>query len=212
MITGMMARRIAPAETDPYWANVYALLPFDSALNQELSGNSAWSSLVGSTGSASPMLYGNYGDAQFRIRSNASVAIASRQFTIEGWLRPNDSSTAYQTIWFCGNVGIYYRNGKLHWYQSGIRCESSALTVGVVYPFAVTRSGGTVRLFVAGNKSATDYSSSSSITTGQINVGANNVVGEWSNCDIDEVRITLDVCRYTSNYTPRTTPFPRSGP
>lgn len=213
MILGMMAKRIgAPAETDPHWANVYALLPFDSALNQEVSGNSAWDSLVGATGSASPMLDGNYGDAQFRIRTATNVAIGMRDFTVEGWFRPTDSSSAYQTIWFCGNAGIYYRNGKLHWYQSGIRCESSALTIGVVYPFAVTRSSGTVRLFVAGNKSATDYSSSSSITTGQINVGANMYGGEWSNCDVDEVRITLDVCRYTASYTPRTTPFPRSGP
>lgn len=213
MITGMMARRIAPVETDPHWANVYALLPFDSAINQEVSGNSVWSSLVGSTGSASPMLSGNYGDGQFRIMSTASVAIGTRQFTIDGWFRPTDSSAAYQTIWFFGNVGIYYRNGKLHWYQSGIRCESAALTIGAVYSFAVTRDGsGTVRLFVGGNKSVADYAASGSISTGQINIGANLYGRELSNCDIDEVRITLDVCRYTSTYTPRTTPFPRMGP
>jgi len=211
MITGMMARRLATVETDPYWANVYALLPFDGALNQEVSGNSAWTTTSGSTGSASPMLSGNYGDAQFRIRSNASVAIAARQFTIEGWLRPTDSSSAYQTIWHVPGAAIYYRNGKLHWYQGGIRCESAALTIGTVYPFMVSRDGGgTVRLFVNGTKSASDYASSPSIGTSQISIGKNSDGGEWSNCDLDEIRITFDVCRETASYTPRTTPFPRS--
>lgn len=169
--------------------------------------------MAGAIGSSTPVLSGNYGDALFRIRSNASVAIASRQFTVEGWFRPNDSSSAYQTIWFCGDTGIYYRNGKLHWYQGGIRCESAALTIGTVYPFMVSRdSGGTVRLFVGGTKSATDYASSPSITTEQINIGANKDNSEYSNCDIDEIRITFDVCRETASHTPRTTPFPRSGP
>lgn len=198
-------------ETDPYWSDVYALLPFDSALNQEVSGNSTWSVLAGATGSVTPVLSDNYGAAQFHIRSSSSVTIAARQFTVEGWVRPSDSSSSYQTIWNAGSTaGIFYRYGKLHWYQGGIRCESGALTIGMAHAFSVSRdSSGIVRLFVNGIKSPADYHGSASIATANMDIGENFLGGEISNCDIDEVRITLDVCRYTSNYTPRTTPFPR---
>lgn len=198
------------AETDPHWANVYALLPFDSALNQEVSGNSAWSSISGSISSASPMIGGSYADAQFRVRTTASVAIGSRDFTIETFIRPSNSNSNYQSIWHMTGVAIYYRDGKVHWYQGGIRAESASLTVGDVHAIMVTRASGTVRVFVNGVKSASDYSGSASIATNQMSIGANSTGGEWSDCDQDEFRITLDVARETSNYTPRTTPFPRS--
>lgn len=196
-------------ETDPYWSDVYALLPFDSALNQEVSGKSTWSVLVGSTGSTSPMLSGDYGDSQFRIFSSGTVAIGARDFTIEGRFRPTDSSANYQALWYVPGAAIYYKDGKLHWYQGGIRCESAALTIGTTYTFMVSRASGTVRLFINGVKSSTDYASSPSIGTSQINIGSNSAGGELSNCDLDEIRMTLDVARETANYTPRTTPFPR---
>lgn len=199
------------AETDPHWANVYALLPFDSALNQEVSGNSTWSIQAGSTGSSPVLLDGNFGDGPFRINSSSTISIGTRDFTFEGWIRPTNSSTAYQAIVYAPAAAIYYRNGKLHWYQSGIRCESASLTIGTAYHFMVTRSSGTVRLFINGVKSATDYASSPSIASGFIFIGVNATASEVSNCELDEIRLTLDVARETSNFTPRTTPFPRTG-
>lgn len=212
MIAGMMARRLTPKETDPYWANVYALLPFDTALNQEVSGASSWTTISGATGSASPLLSGNYGAARFNVRSDASVSIGTQDFTIEGWARPTNINAKYQALWSTPYVSLYYRNGKIHWYQGGIRCESAALTVGTTYPWMVSRSAGIVRVFVGGIKSASDYSGGGSIATSPMNIGANPSNVEHSDCDIDEVRITIGVARETANYTPRTTPFPRSGP
>lgn len=212
MITGMMARRLAPTETDPYWANVYALLPFDGALNQEVSGNSAWTTISGATGSASPMLSGNYAVARFNVRSSATLAVGSQDFTVEGWCRPTNSNSNYQSLWFMPGAAVYYRNGKIHWYQGGIRCESGPLTIGALHAWMVSRASGVVRIFVNGTKSASDYTGSASIATNRMSVGANTANAEPSDCDIDEVRITIGVARETANYTPRTTPFPRSGP
>lgn len=200
------------AETDPYWANVYALLPFDSSLNQEVSGASTWTTISGSISSASPMLSGSYAASRFNCRSASSVAIGTQDFTIEATVRPTNINIDYQALWHMPGAALYYRNGKIHWYQGGIRCESAILTVGNVYSVMASRASGVVRVFVDGAKSATDYSGSASIATNQMSVGANTANGEPSDCDIDEVRITIGVARETANYTPRTTPFPRSGP
>jgi hypothetical protein len=211
MITGMMARRIAAAgETDPYWSDVFALLPFDTATNQEVSGNSVWIASPGTIASATTMLDGSYAVGIFKIQTNDLYSIAARDFTIEFWLRPTDFSSDYQTIFFVPGSAIYYRLGKLNWYQGGVRCESAALTIGVTYAVLISRQSGTVRLFVNGIKSVSDYAGSASITTSRIYIGTNSFGDEASNCEIDEMRITLDVARETANYTPRTTPFPRS--
>lgn len=201
-----------PTETDPYWANVYALLPFDSSLNQEVSGASTWTTISGSISSASPMLSGSYAAARFNCRSASSVAIGTQDFTIEGWCRPTNSNPDYQSLWYMPGAALYYRNGKIHWYQGGIRCESGALSIGALHAWMVSRESGVVRVFVNGVKSATDYSGSASIATNPMSVGANTANGEPSDCDSDEVRVTIGVARETANYTPRTTPFPRRGP
>jgi hypothetical protein len=187
-------------------------LPFDSALNEEVSGNSTWLAISGVVDDEAPMLSGNYAAASFNVQSSEVIAIGAQDFTIEGWCRPTNSNSNYQTLWYTPGAAVYYRNGKIHWYQGGIRCESASLTIGTTYHFMATRESGTVRLFINGVESATDYSASPSIATNGMSVGVNTAYGEPSDCDQDEVRITIGVARETANFTPRTTPFPRSGP
>lgn len=222
MILGMMARRIsgAAAETDPYWANVYALLPFDSVTNQEVSGNSTWSADVGVLGSSPTVLDGNFFDAVYytpsgsnsRISSSTTVAVGTRDFTIECWVKMNAGGSAYRCIWTMPGAGLFARNGQVIWYQGGTRAPSASVVDGDIYHVMVTRESGTVRLFVNGIKSATDYSGSASIATNKMYVGADAAYASGYGNSIDEMRITLDVARETANFTPRTTPFPRIGP
>lgn len=220
MITGMMARRLATVEADPYWPNVYALLPFDSATNQEVSGNSAWDADSGATGSSITVLDGNYFDAVYyapdgknaRISSSSTVALGSRDFTIECWVQMLAAGSGYKCIWTMPGAGLFTRNGQVIWYQGGAWAPSATVTDGDIYHLMVTRESGTVRVFVNGVKSATDYAGSASIATNKMYIGADAAFGSGYGNKIDEMRITLDVARETANFTPRTTPFPRSGP
>jgi len=220
MILGMMSKRIGVVETDPYWANVYALLPFDSSTNQELSGNSAWNADVGVIGSAEVILDGPYFQGGYyvpasqnsRVSSVDTVAVGSRDFTIECWVKMAAGGSSYKAIWTMPGAGLFAQSGTVLWYQGGIRAQSAPVTDGIVYSVAVTRQSGTVRVFVNGVKSASDYAGSASIATNKMYIAADAAYGSSYGERIDEMRITLDVARYTSNYTPRTTPFPRSGP
>lgn len=220
MILGMMGRRLAPAETDPYWSNVYALLPFDSATNEEVSGNSTWVADSGITGSSITVLDGNYLDAVYyapdgknaRISSSSTVALGSRDFTIECWVKMAAGGSSYKAIWTMPGAGLFARNGQVIWYQGGIRAPSASVVDGDIYHVMVTRESGTIRLFVNGVKSSTDYPGSASIATNKMYVGADASYSSGYGSSIDEMRITLDVARETANFTPRTTPFPRSGP
>lgn len=88
----------------------------------------------------------------------------------------------------------------------------SALTVGAWVHLAVTRSGNSVMLFVAGVKVFTGAltsppsTNSDPLRLGQAGPGGNYpFVGK-----IDEFRITKGVARYTADFTPSVTAFPDS--
>lgn len=84
---------------------------------------------------------------------------------------------------------------------------------GVMRHVAVTRAGGTVRIFIDGVQKASGtidrnigYNPSEPFRTGVWGDPA----GARMQGRIDEIRVTKGVARYTSNFTPPNAPFPNS--
>ena len=100
---------------------------------------------------------------------------------------------------------------NLRW-NGAVGGSAHALTVGAFVHFAVVRASGVLKGFVAGAVAfsvadTTSYTSGDALVAGQhysVPV-ASPFVG-----NLDEVRITKGVARYTSAFTPPTLPFPNN--
>ena len=81
-----------------------------------------------------------------------------------------------------------------------------------MYHVAYTREGQTFRLFVDGVMAPTGTSASSLVTdSSYVTLGAGSHDNAFSlNGWMDEIRITKGIARYTTNFTPPTTPFPNN--
>lgn len=87
---------------------------------------------------------------------------------------------------------------------------SGGLTANQWYRFAITREGTTFRIFRDGALKNTVVSASEpAVTTGVFDIGPGSSLGSTNeNVNLDEIRITIGVARYTAAYTLATEPFP----
>lgn len=83
-------------------------------------------------------------------------------------------------------------------------------TPGVYQRCALVRSNGTVRFYVEGAQLGPSVSFATNMDTSEIEFGSTFGLGRWYG-NIDEIRVTAGIARYTSNYNP-TGPFPNQGP
>jgi hypothetical protein len=184
---------------------------FDNAMMNDLEtvGNAQISTSVVKFGTGS-MAFDGTGD-WLSLPSTQNL-IFGRNFTIECWLYPSTLS---------GNQGIFASSGERfgliregnHIYWLGtpdVAGSSGTLTINTWHHIAVSRSGGTLRLFVNG------VLGGSGATTEVNNlfpwyVGANQDL-EAFNGYIDDLRITKNYARYTTTFTPPSAAFPNIGP
>jgi hypothetical protein len=84
---------------------------------------------------------------------------------------------------------------------------------GVWHHLAFVRSGTTCKFYVDGTAAATTVTTSAAFdfgSAGALTIGSGLASDNWTNCYIDELRITKGVARYTANFTPPTAAFPTS--
>ena len=167
---------------------------------------------------------------QLRVSdSNDDLVLGAGDFTIEAWFRiPSVGSGDYSvastmrnnnfSVGGCWAVTVR-SDGSLQWRVNTagngpspiVETSTGIINSNTWYSFAVTRSSGTVRLFLDGNIVSTALNYNVSLNVDQtLKIGAlfNNTTEQFSNGNIDELRITKGVARYTSNYTPATSAFP----
>ena len=155
--------------------------------------------------------------------SNSVFAFGTGDFAIEAWVYSNDVSGATQRGWIqtsdtAGGLKTTYTTGVVIYFGAGaagvaftggvitnvagtiIGISSAVVTAGTWNHIAVTRASGTVRIFVNGTLTT------SGTAAGDCS-GANLVVGGYYNTsyllngNIQDLRITKGVARYTSNFT-----------
>jgi len=220
---------IAAAETDPYFANVVALLHMNGADGgSTFTDNSSYARTISLTGTPTTVTaIKKYGTAAMSAPASSYVSfadspevrIATGDFTIEFWAYRASGSTsidfhkqAFTSVYPCrititnsSAIGASGGNavGAGVYSLTGLATFPSAQWVHV----AVTRSGSTFRLFQDGVLQA---SATYAGTLGENT--ANWRIGEAAGSTglTDDYRFTVGVARYTSDFTPPARQFPDS--
>jgi len=144
--------------------------------------------------------------------SAGGMEISVADFTVECWIYTTDGAGYRPIISMVPGTydnTFYVYDNTLTWYDGNDRCQSAPFADNVWHHAAVTRSGGTVRVFLNGVQSATTYTSTASIGDNAFRVAADSsAYVEFFSGYIDELRITVGVARYTASFTPPSAPFP----
>jgi Concanavalin A-like lectin/glucanases superfamily len=146
--------------------------------------------------------------------------LGTGDFTIEGWIYPTNTSSAYRAIvasenydGTAGGWSIYQNGTSLEvWLTSGqVINATSAITASTWQHIALVRSGtgsNNVRMYVNGTQVGSSATNTASWTGRRVFIGDNNVSGTdyFFNGYIDDLRITR-YARYTSSFTAPTAAF-----
>lgn len=225
--------------TDPNFANVLLLLHFDGSNGSTTftdsspspktitaNGNAAITTAQSVFGGAS----GNFDGTGDYLTTSAAASvwnIIGGDFTIELWFRCTLSGTRNKTLlstrgtsgpnaagW---NIDISSANGIVmnYWDSSGasygVTVPDSSLAINSWHHVAFCRSGNTVRAFLDGvQQGSSTWSATPTVGQG-LYVGRTTTINTARDFpgQIDDLRITT-AARYTSDFTPPTSPFPDS--
>lgn len=222
----------AAAGSDPFFGNVSLLAHFDGTNGSTTfveqkgktlsgAGNAQLSTTSPKFGTASLLLDGT-GDYVTTTSSLSDFVFGTGDFTIEAFIKTStvreqlivDFYTPLTVSWqlelnSAGRLNLYGSNGTTN---GAIATASSVLTNGAWRHVAATRSGTTIQLFVDGTSEASVTDGRNfSFSTSALAIGAQFATRNSSYDfpgNIDEVRITKGVARYTSNFTVPAAAFP----
>jgi hypothetical protein len=219
---------VVAGSSDPYYLNTYLLLKgngsdgstsfIDSGPNNlsiTASGGPTISTAQSKFGGSSILFNGTNS-----LASPTSAVIGTGDYTMEAWVYLINSSTVYRTLFGLGSSHFRYGDagfgGRL---QVGTNldtldaCWSCTATHGTYVNtwvhVAFSRQSGTCRLFLNGvvqniNNGAnpgsfpyTSFTSTQNLGTVAAYAGGSSWIGYQ-----DDVRFTVGVARYTSNFTP----------
>jgi hypothetical protein len=188
---------------------------YDSAMitEYETLGDAKISTAVKKYGNSS-MYFDGTGDYLNSQGSNFPGNFSTGDFTIEAWIYWN-SLASESAIFYGSGVGwvLYvYPANRLQWGRASpltgvnLLTGSTTLATGQWYHIAVTRSSGTVKLWVNGTLDGSVSDTQDYTGSGNLQVGRSHS-SQYFNGYMDDFRITRGYARYTGNFTPTTTPF-----
>ncbi len=146
--------------------------------------------------------------------ANTSEALTG-DFTMECWFRAANISAGYRAIVVLGNEAtgrfVLYMNGSqigCNLYGVGTYdiVSNSAIAATTWYHITVVKNGSTQTLYLNGVSKGSVTAASSYGNTGGYYIGNLSTLSDDFNGHIDEVRIS-NSARYTTTFTPSTTPF-----
>lgn len=237
MLPGMLPVIAGAAPKDPSYANVSLLMHFDGANGSTTftdsgplglavtgTGNAQISTAQSKFGGASLLLdgAGDYisapGGTQFNFGTGA--------WTVEFFIRTSQTDATWalmlaKALDTAGQFSLGYNHdgsGSLRWVERltvRITATGTGFNDGNWHHIAITRSSNSVRMFLDGTQVGSTYTSSYSYgdSTTALRLGAygGGVTGEEITGNVDDLRITKGVARYTANFTPPGAPFPNYG-
>lgn len=208
-------------------ANNGTSFPDSSNHNRTVSvfGNAKTTTSTPKFGTASVTFDGS-GD-YLSVADSASLEFGSGAYTVEFFFRPavNYNSGTSQRVfvakWGTANFSfiIDYSLGSVRHVQSVNASNTSNLanlgfavnlTAGTWYhlAFTSTGNGGTMYSFLDGVNSASMTAKSCANATSPLLIGfKSDGTSEYLNGDIDDLRITVGIARYTASFTPPSAPF-----
>jgi hypothetical protein len=215
-------------ETDPYRSQVSLLLHGDGANGSTTItdssptpktvtavGNAQISTAQSKFGGSSIAFDGN-GD-YLTIPASADFSFGTENFTVEFWyyhlggtdkgLFANNSGSGVGVNFLVGALGSF----RIYNGTSGgnVADFSASPALNTWQHVAVVRQNGTVTLYVSGAASGTaNWAGVNAGNVATFSVGAAYGNARFANGYMDEFRVTKNIARYTSNFTPPTAPFP----
>jgi hypothetical protein len=189
---------------------------YDSSMivTYETLGNSNSTTVIKKYGNSS-MYFDGTGD-YLLTPSSPTLNFGSSDFTVEGWVYPTSLSSDWFIISAVGSGGFFVGFSSVQtvgfgWGRAAVAWDyrvASTATINTWQHVAVTRSGTSMRLFVNGVQQGTTQTISTAYNLGTSGTsigsqGANYYLTGY----LDDLRVTNGVARYTSNFTPPTTPF-----
>lgn len=208
--------------TDPYWANVVALLHFNGSDHSSSyidqtgrtwtigSGSSSEISTNKSMfGGASLFVYPSVTYGGIRTAASSDFNFGTADFTIEWWNNLDDAAI-YQTSFGIGYVGSgellcqTTSTSSIAIYISGssVMSTSAAIITGVWTHYALVKDSGVLRFYINGVQAASVTNGTSISTSNYISIGGRNLDSTYPTRGyIDDFRVTNGVCRYPSGTT-----------
>jgi hypothetical protein len=226
---------ISSVATDEYFNLVTLLLPgtgTNGAQNNTFLDSSANSYTITRNGNATQGTFSPFsqtgwsgyfdGSGDYLTTSSSSnLALGSGDFTIEMWVNPANTSSAYRALVasdaYAGTTNGWsvYQNGtniEMYYAATGggatpnIFTATSALVANAWQHVAISRSSGTLKCFVNGVQVAS-VSNSINFTGNIIYIGDNNAGNYFYNGYLSNIRIVKGTAVYTSAFTPPTAPL-----
>lgn len=223
---------------DPHWNNVVMLMHFDGSNQSQIFIDEKGTPIsvygqatkiyptsakfgtggLGLNGSGGSMS-GTLATSSRLTFPGANFAFGTGDFTVEYWWKQG-SSVSYDPMFATGmsgnafilesdkNYGLTvrtYSNGSIAYnYQN----NANNLPAGTWQHIAVTRQAGTLRVFINGTlrtsvANSTNWTADATASIGAYPNGSYDAVG-----DMDELRVTKGIARYTTNFTVPTAAFP----
>jgi len=217
---------------DPHWDDVVLLLPFDDGLEDVSPNPKAVTPTSANAPTISTTIVQHGAGAvdmgtdtrTFAVAGSPDLAFGTGDFTIEAWVYPRSFPASDGWANIIGSVGyagssqwrFYVRSNFFvyfwHWTTTNVGSWISppTLSTHAWQHIAVTRQGGTLRLFHNGVGSIGGTSSSTQALNGG-SAGLNSSASFAFDGLIDDLRITRGVARYSSDFTPPG-PHPVCGP
>jgi len=195
---------------------------FDSSTNNDLAllVNAKVSTTQAKFGTTSS----SFGGDNSLVKQISKTTInSSEDFTLECWFYQTAKSSSYVPL-ICDSSAVYFFpliidygnvNGTFAAGAVGLYTTTSGIittitgglfSTGTWNHIAVSRSGGTTRVFVNGTVRITTSTALGEFTVDQI--GGASINGFTLNGFLDDVRITKGVARYTSDFSVPTAAFP----
>lgn len=193
-----------------------------TARTMSVGGNAQISTARFKYGSAS-ILFDGSGDYVFQTGTSSTYALGTEDFTIEAWVyptnftgdkiifdsRPTSTNGFYPTIYFYATTGVV-----AYVVNNAVVITGSAVSTATWTHIAVSRSGTSTKLFINGTQSGSTYTDSNNYLNGAsrpaIGVSGFNLGSGW-NGNIDGLRLTKGLARYTANFTAPTAAHPSRG-
>jgi len=219
----LMLRAAATARTsgptDPYFANVVALLHMDGSNGgttfTDVKGHT-WTPTAVTTSTASKK-FGTasaaFGGSATLTSTHADYVMGTGDMTFEFFMNLA-SITTTQVIAAPGNYGagsgfeLYVSGGVLYLYSGGAIADTSGfstLAAGTWQHIALVRASSVPKLFVDGALQSAGVTWTNTLSDNIVSLA---LTGWALSGNIDELRITKGVARYSSNFTPATAAFP----
>jgi len=217
----------ATAPTDPYWANVVLMLHFESGMTDSSPAGMVFSKVGG--GSNGPASGGKWGAGEYAIVDDiayhnttgfGSAFTIEDDYTVECWVRYSGAGRsgvgnfagAYSSAAFQLALNSSYQLTG-NFIISGTSYNAAVTTAindGLWHHYAVVRSGVSLFRFLDGVLEHTaNCGTGSSATPTNFYVGRNAPL-DYAFVDIDDLRITKGIARYTSDFDVPTSAFPDS--